>query len=128
MFSTMTKTVFGAVMAVGLLTSAAQAGDATAGKKAFNKCKVCHTLKAGEKNRMGPNLHGLFGRAAGTVEGFKYRSSLPQSGIVWDEETLSEWIKNPKAVVKDTKMTISEKNDEKRANIIAYLKVATAAE
>ena len=63
----------------------AQEGDPEAGAKVFNKCKACHVVDE-EKNRVGPYLHGVFGRPAGTAEGFKYSSAMKDSGIVWDED------------------------------------------
>ncbi len=117
--------------AIGLIAAATAApafadGDATAGKKVFNKCKVCHTTEAGGKNKIGPNMHGLFGRVSGTVEGFKYSKGMKEAGITWSEETLDPYLENPKATVKGTKMAFPGlKKVEDRDNVIAYLKEAT---
>jgi cytochrome c len=73
-----------------LIGSASAAGDAAKGEKVFAKCKACHTTEAG-KNRVGPSLAGLFGRTAGTVEGYKYSDSMKGSGIVWSDETVSQY-------------------------------------
>ena len=70
-----------AVLGAGM---AQASGDAAKGEKVFNKCKACHTLEAG-KNRVGPSLNGLFGRAAGTVEGFKHRD-LPVISVQYHPE------------------------------------------
>lgn len=122
MISTVTKTALGAIMAVGLLTSAAQAGDAAAGKKVFNKCKACHTLEEGGKKRVGPNLYGIIGRAAGTSEGFKYSKAMKESGIVWDEAKLGEFLTKPKAVVPKTKMAFPGiKKPEQLENLLVYI-------
>src|SRR3546814_19111837 len=78
-----------ACAAAGLLAGMSGAaladGDAAAGKKVFNKCKVCHSLEAGE-NKIGPSLAGVVGRAAGTVEGFKYSDALSGAGLTRTEE------------------------------------------
>ncbi|MEX0365591.1 cytochrome c family protein [Ruegeria sp. HKCCD8929] len=95
---------------VGLLAVPAFAeGDAEKGEKAFNKCKSCHTIEsdAGETivkgGKTGPNLYGIAGRTAGTVEGYKYGKSLVEAGekgLVWDEATFVEYSQDPKAFLK----------------------------
>ena len=65
----------------------ALAGDIEAGAKVFKKCKACHVVDK-EKNKTGPHLVNLFGRTAGSLEGYKYSKAMKASGIVWDEETL----------------------------------------
>ncbi len=113
---------------VALLTLAAVpacAGDADAGKAVFNKCRVCHSVDAG-KNLVGPTLHGLFGRKAGAVENFRYSAAMTNSGIVWDEEKLAQYLTNPQAMVRGTKMAfIGLKDAKEREDVIAYLKKAT---
>lgn len=101
-------------------------GDAADGAKLFNRCKACHTLEKGGAHKIGPNLHGLFGRTAGTVEGYKYSSALKKSGIVWNAETLDKWFENPRKDVPGTKMIFTGLRKEgQRADLIAYLKEAT---
>ena len=109
--------------ALALSVSApAYAGDAAAGEKVFKKCKACHTLEEG-KNRVGPSLAGVVGRAAGTVEGYKYSKAMKESGLTWDEATLDTFLTKPKDLVKKTKMAFAGlKKEEDRANVIAYLK------
>ncbi len=97
-------------------------GDAAKGKKVFNKCKACHALEAG-KNKIGPSLHGVMGRAAGAVEGFKYSKAMMESGLTWDEETLANYLEKPKKVVPGTKMAFAGlKKEKQRDDVIAYIK------
>ena len=102
------------------------AGDAEAGAEAFKKktCKACHTVEQGGKNRVGPNLFGIVGAAAGQVEGFKYSDALmakSSEGLTWNAENLQEWLENPKGFIDGTKMKLKLKKQEDRDNIIAYL-------
>src|SRR4051794_7392245 len=61
------------------------AADAAAGKAVFNRCRICHTVEAGGRDGAGPNLHGLFGRKAGTVGPFAYSEAMKNSGVLWDQ-------------------------------------------
>ncbi len=118
-------------------TPAQAAGDVKKGKKVFAKCKACHKTVAGKKS-VGPNLNGLFGRTAGTLAKFKYSKDMKAAGakgLVWNEETLFTYLKNPKPFVGSfigkkkakTRMVFKGLKKEKdRANLIAYLKEATA--
>jgi len=102
-------------------TTVALVGDAKKGKKVFRKCKACHKVKQG-KNGAGPSLHNLLGSNAAKVEGFKYSQAMIDSGLVWDAETLSAFLKEPKAVVPKTKMAFrGVKKDADIENLIAYL-------
>nr|WP_042701650.1 cytochrome c family protein [Azospirillum sp. B506] len=106
-------------------TVAAQAadGDAAAGKTVFNICKACHTIEAGGPNRVGPNLHGIVGRKAGSADGFSYSAAVKDAGYVWDEQKLDTYLKDPKAALPGNKMAFAGvKDDAKRADLIAYLK------
>jgi len=97
-------------------------GDAAAGEKVFKKCKACHTLEEG-KNKVGPSLHGVMGRAAGTLEGFKFSSAMSESGLTWDDETMAKFLAKPKDLVAKTKMSFAGlKKEDDIENVIAYLK------
>ena len=123
MISKTAKMVLGAAVAAAVLGTGAQAGDAAAGKKVYNKCRACHTVDEGGANKVGPNLYGVIGREAGAVEGFKYSKALKESGIVWTEEKLGEFLTKPKAVLPKTKMAFPGlKKPEDIANLLAYMK------
>jgi len=115
--------------AIALFVAPAVAdGDAAKGEKVFAKCKACHTIEAG-KNRVGPTLAGVFGRSAGTLEGFKFSDAMKGSGIVWNEETISDYLEAPKQFIPGNKMAFPGlKKEEERADVIAYLKQATGAQ
>jgi cytochrome c2 len=120
--SALTIATFAAVAA--LAGPALAEGDAAAGEKVFNKCKACHTVEAG-KNRVGPTLYDIIGKAPASVEGFRYSKAMEEFAAdhVWDDETLSAYLEAPKDVVKGTKMAfVGLKKAEDRADVIAYLK------
>jgi len=98
-------------------------GNASAGKVVFIQCQACHVLTEGV-NRVGPSLHNKVGATAGKVEGFRYSEANKNSGIVWTEEKLFEYLKNPRAVIPGTTMAFAGIPDpQKRADLIAFLKV-----
>lgn len=121
----------GAVVAVivGVATQAsAQSGDAARGQRVFNQqCRACHTLEKDGAQPAGPNLHGVFGRKAGTAAGYElYSDAMKKSGIVWDDATLTDYNRDPKAKVPGTKMVFNGvKNAGQLADLVAYLKQAT---
>ncbi len=106
--------------------SALAEGDAAKGEKVFKKCATCHNIAAGEGNKVGPNLHGIIGRLAGTVEGFNYSDAMKNSGITWTEDELEKYLADPKAIVPGTKMTFPGlKKEDDIENVIAYIKQAS---
>ena len=98
------------------------ATDIKAGEKVFKKCKACHYADR-EKHKTGPHLVNLIGRTAGSLEDYKkYSKAMKASGIVWDEETLTEYLRAPKKYIKGTKMAfVGLKKDADIENVIAYL-------
>lgn len=111
-----------ALAAAAMTITQARAQDASAGEQAFSKCRPCHAVGEGAKNKIGPELNGLDGRKAGTAPSYSYSPAMKNSGIVWDERTFAEYIKDPRAKVPRTKMIFSGVKDEKDvASLWAYL-------
>jgi cytochrome c len=107
------------VVSVGI----ASAQDLAAGETSFKKCLPCHSVGEGAKNKVGPVLNGLEGRKSGTIEGYNYTDANKNSGIIWNEETFREYIKDPRAKIPGTKMVFAGiKNDNEITNLWAYLK------
>lgn len=111
-------------LAVSLAANSALAdGDAAKGEKVFKKCKACHTIEQGAKNKIGPNLYGIIGKKSASVEGYNYSDAMQEANLTWDETTLSEYLKKPRSFVKGTKMSFPGlKKESDRENLIAYLK------
>lgn len=122
---------------IALSGAAFAEGDAEKGEKVFKKCKACHTIVDPEGNvilkggKTGPNLWGVIGRQAGSVEGFKYGASLIEAGeggLVWTEEALAAYSMDPKAFLAEqlggaakSNMTFKLRKDADAANVAAYL-------
>ncbi|MEL7153702.1 MAG: cytochrome c family protein, partial [Pseudomonadota bacterium] len=96
-----------------------------AGEKVFKKCKACHQVGEGAKNKVGPILNGIVGASLGAVDGFKYSKALKakaDEGTVWDAANLDAFLAKPKKWLKGTKMSFAGlKKHKDRAAIIAYL-------
>jgi cytochrome c len=104
-------------------TDAASAQDAALGERVFVKCKACHQIGEGAKIAVGPVLNGVMGRKAGTYSDYTYSDANKNSGLTWDEATLKEYLKNPRAKVPGTKMIFAGlTKDDDIDNVIAYLK------
>lgn len=117
-----------AIASLALSGSALADGDAAKGKRVFVKCKACHVLDK-EKNKVGPHLVGIVGRKVAAVDGFKYSKgansmmAFAEDGKVWDEATLADYLRKPKALIKKTKMAFPGlKKEEQIADLIAYMK------
>jgi cytochrome c len=111
---------------------AASAQDTAAGQRVFNQCRSCHTINAGGRNGVGPNLHGVWERAAAKVEGFRYSAPMREkaaAGLVWTEDNLRAYLRDPKAVVPAGAMSFAGvKNDQQLADLLGYLKQASTAQ
>src|SRR5215470_5277686 len=121
------------VMAVGGLTillassasapSAAQGADASGQQLFNNACRTCHTTKDGD-NRVGPHLHNVIGRKAGSLPNYRYSEAMQSADFVWDEDKLGRFIEHPDALVPGNGMTpyTGVRSAEDKAKIIAFLK------
>lgn len=98
------------------------APTAAMGEQIFKRCVACHTVDAGGRNGIGPNLHGSVGRAVGAVAGFSYSSAMKAKGGVWDEATLDTYLKAPAQAIPGTRMAFAGiKEDAERKAVILYL-------
>lgn len=105
-----------------LAGSVLAAGDPAAGEKIFAKCKACHQVGESARNAVGPELNGLDGRKAASVEGYNYSEAMKSSGITWNEAAFKEYVKNPKTKVAGTKMVFPGlPADKDQDDIWAYL-------
>ncbi len=115
-------TLAAGVAFAALAGTALAAGDPAAGEKVFAKCKACHQVGEGAKNAVAPELNGIDGRKAGSVEGYNYSEAMKNSGITWNEASFKEFVKNPKAKVPGTKMIFQGLASEKdQDDVWAYL-------
>lgn len=105
----------------------AERNDASRGKKVFNACKACHSLKAGE-HTIGPSLHGLFGRKAGSIPGFlRYSEAMQEANIVWTEETVRAYLQAPSTYIAGTSMPFTGiQSDAQLDDLMRFLKQHTA--
>ena len=114
-----------AIAGIVIVASAggALAQDLAAGENSFKKCLPCHSVGEDAKNKVGPLLNGLEGRKSGTIEGYNYTEANKNSGITWDEATFREYIQDPRAKIKGTKMVFAGiKNENEITSLWAYLK------
>ena len=112
------------VMIAAGVARAVDAGDPALGQKVFAKCQACHSLEAG-KNKIGPTLHGVMGRASASEAEFKYSDAMKNAHLTWDAETLDKYLAKPKEFLPGNKMMFPGIAKEKdRADLIAYLEQA----
>ncbi|MGD9804775.1 MAG: cytochrome c family protein [Hyphomicrobiaceae bacterium] len=112
-----------AVLSTAVVGSSAFAQDAENGADVFKKCRACHQVGENAKNAVGPELNGVIGRKAGSVAGFNYSDANKSSGVVWDEATFANYIKDPRAAMPGTKMAFAGiKDPEDVKDLLAFLK------
>jgi cytochrome c len=104
----------------------AQSPNDERGQRAFGACAACHSLEP-NRNMTGPSLANLWNREAGGLQNFdRYSPALKSSGIIWDNKSLDEWIKDPQRFIPGNHMTFPGVKDTRaRADLIAFLKRAT---
>ena len=96
-------------------------GDPVNGEKVFKQCQTCHYIVEG-KNFTGPTLYGIIGRKAGTIPGFSYSKANRESGKVWTEQVMFDYLENPRKAIPGTKMSfVGLKKPQDRADVIAFI-------
>lgn len=109
-------------------THAVVAGSPESGERVFLKCRACHQVGEGAKHTVGPQLNGVAGRKAGVVAGYSFSAPMKNSGLTWNDATLREYLKNPRAMVQGTRMFIPGIHKDKEfQDLLAYLKQFDAA-
>ena len=116
---------FGGFLIVQIVAIAnAFSGDVAHGQQLYEtRCMACHAL---DYNREAPAHRGVFGRQAGAVPNFQYSAAVKNSGVVWNEKTLDQWLRNPEAFIPGQEMGFSVPEAQDRADIIAYLRTLSA--
>lgn len=121
----MLKTLITVTCLIGLPVVSLAEGDAAKGEKVFKKCKACHAIGEGAKDKVGPVLNGIVGRQIALREGFKYSDvlvGLSAEGKIWTTEELAVFLEKPRNYAKGTKMSFAGlRKEADRENIIAYL-------
>jgi len=117
---------FATLVAAAASLTPATADDAANGAKVFNRCRACHTIGPGARNKVGPELNGIVGRKAGSVSGFNYSDALKQKaagGLVWTAANLQAYLDSPDAFIPNGVMAFAGvKNDGELKDLIAFLK------
>ena len=105
----------------------AEVGDVETGERLFQQCSGCHQVGEGARNRIGPHLNGLFGRAAAGLDDFRYSKSFQRmgaGGLEWHADTLDVFLENPRSMATGTRMSYRGMKDaQERKHLIAYLRV-----
>jgi cytochrome c len=114
-----------ALLATAFLATAAARADEP-GTAELQMCKICHAFDAAGGNRVGPELHGVFGRKAGTLPGFAFSDAMKDSGIVWNDQTLAKFLRDPQGSLPGNRMSFPGIQDEAvLRGLLRQLKQAT---
>ncbi len=115
-----------AALTASLSVPALAEGDAAAGERVYNRCKACHAVGEGARNRVGPQLNGIVGAEIASVDGFKYSKAFMDKKaevLVWTEQALAAFLQKPRNYIPRTRMSFGGLNkEEDRVNVIAYMK------
>ncbi|KPP82548.1 MAG: monoheme cytochrome c [Oceanicaulis sp. HLUCCA04] len=96
------------------------------GRRLFRRCASCHTLGDGDRHLVGPNLNAMFGRVAGSAEGYRYSRALEEAGFEWSAAELDQWLANPRTYLPGNRMSFAGlRNEADRNDLIAFLAVET---
>lgn len=108
-----------------LLSSVAYAesleGDPVRGRLVFAQCRTCHYPEKSYGHHNGPNLYCIFGRTAGSAEGYEYSDEMRRAGFVWTPQLLDFWLANSKSFLPGSRMVVFETTPQERADLISYL-------
>lgn len=119
------KTLAALLLAAATPALAQDADLAAQGEKVFKRCAACHMIGPDAENRVGPEMNGLNGRVAGSLPDFKYSDAMTAAGaggLVWNDDTLFQYLENPKKLVPGTKMAFAGlKSEDDRHAVIAYI-------
>ncbi|MEQ1613829.1 MAG: cytochrome c family protein [Hyphomicrobiaceae bacterium] len=126
MWLTLSRAAGLGLIALAAAGQSVQAQNAGNGEDVFKKCRVCHDAGPEAKNKIGPALRGVFGRKAGSVDGFNYSEAMREAGVkglVWSDENIEKYLDNPRGFLPGNKMAFpGVKDDADRKDVIAYLK------
>jgi cytochrome c len=113
------------ILFMAFLSSRAEGQDTKRGQKLFEECRACHAAERGGSQGVGPALHGVFGRRAGTLDDFRYSPALKRSGITWTPQTLDAYVADPQKAVPQNRMPYAGMPEARdRADLIAYMQQA----